>query len=155
MHRFIDLCRAILISPECVVATSGLFILSEHSQWLVPIITRLDGAEAIKWTAGVPILVLGLLINDTRELLFPPEDESKNLLSEWPDYWRLKNRFIASLFWSFAFACIGGVSWLVGQPAKSTQALALLITALVGSGVVYWLVYAARIKIREIFRGRK
>jgi hypothetical protein len=153
MKRILEFARAIFISPEFLVLLAGILLVTFGEILLNSMLSRLNGMEAIKYLAAFPVAVLVLSFKDANQLLFPSE-EKMDLLSGWQNYWRFKIVVIAACIWAVVYACLAVCSWVFGNPDKSSYALAVLLTSIVGSGVTYWSVFNARIKIREILKGR-
>ena len=154
MQRKLDLLRAVFVSPEFCVIVYGLYLATADIAAIRHLMSRIEGAEVIKYLALIPVAILALLVKDVQELLSPKDKTHADHLNSWPDYWRLKNRVIASLIWSFLFACMAIVAWTVGKPDKNIPAFVCLLASLVGTAFTYWTVYCARIRLLEILRGQ-
>lgn len=150
MKRFIDIARALLISPEalCLVTPFVLWVY-----WPAPaelIATQIKGD--LKWGWGVSLAVpagfLGTCYTLGTDVLWP--QGAGKVLLEWPNYWMLKSRVIAALiFCALALLIVSvGCYWIA--EAKSSLGAILILAGWLSSAAALASVALARWKIREI-----
>lgn len=150
MKYLFEYLRAIIISFEFLFIILGI---SFGVWWQEPIAAlgvRLNSSEEmLKYLSFVP-LGLGIsCLNESRKLLFPDHDR-KEILHEWPNYWKLRVVFNVTFIYSCLFALAGLIAWFLSFSTKNPHHLSFIIFSILGSLSVTISVYWARVNMDEI-----
>ena len=109
--------------------------------------------DKIKWIALLPIGLVALVFKSSSSLLFPDKDK-REIITDFPDFWILRNMLSVTQFYSVFFAAIGVFAWLL-DTSKNTSLLILnLLAAVIGSGINYWNFHKALATINIIFSSK-
>jgi len=133
LKELIDSARRIVISPEFLVVALALWVMYEEPQWLTGVSNALSAApDGVKYLAVVPVAVAAWCIQQSRAILFPPED-SKGLLQEWPKFKKLKERVLIGLAYQVVFCTLGIGAWVVSPNLSNGTSIIVMAMAIVGS----------------------
>ncbi len=153
-HRLLDIARVYLVSPEFAVLVLSCAVLVFY-----PKPVTFFGSEIIRQGSVlqyIALLPIGLLITSYRlskDILGPLEGEKNRVLYEWPNYWRLKVRALAALFFCLGAAITGVILWVfkthIPPGLLGTGFVAAIMIALI-STITLFLGY---LRLREILRG--
>lgn len=151
MKWFLEFIRAFFVSPEMLVCVSGVAATISLSRF--PDLTPpgvLTNNDFVKHLALLPSAILIWVTTTARKVIFPQKDIS-NWLQSWPDYYKLKTCVFAAFTWNIAYAATGLFLWggvLANHPLLMGT---MLLSSVVGAGVVGFTVYSAGITINETF----
>jgi len=106
-------------------------------------------AEILKWSILLPIIIAGWIVRETRALL-QQDTETVQILTGWPDYWKLKIHTWVSLVYSLLFVCMSVVPWLTQTGIRTASGLLLFLTSIAGQISVAISIYAASMRVNEI-----
>jgi hypothetical protein len=101
--------------------------------------------DKILWFSAIPVGLFVWIVATTKTLLNPPED-SKKLLLEWPDYWRLEAAATAAFIHAVGFIILSLIGTFV---AKDNESSVTILLMLVG-GIAGLSVCAASIRSAEL-----
>lgn len=151
MTRYIDFLRTVVVSFEFVVFLLwGVMFFSGYilPDWITANAVLTD--EKIKWIALLPAGIMALVFKDSSSLLFPDKD-TKEIITDFPDYGILRNLIASILLYSVVFAAMGAFAWFL-NPAKDTSRVVLtLAAAVIGAGIAYLSFHRAVSTINIIF----
>jgi len=158
MRRFLEAVRFFIFSPELVVVLLGLFANTCYYNEM----QRLFGHsnlpdEQLKFLTTIPVGLCAWSFVSGRKLLFPDKDKY-NVLQIWPDYWRLKIGFQASLVWSVIFAVSSILVWFGDWKHPSPTTWILFFASLAGSALSSLSIYNAQLHVEEetsLYKGPK
>jgi hypothetical protein len=150
MKRVWEFLKMLILSPEALIVLAFGAALKVSPQTFTKIGSMLSGnKEPIRFLAVVPFVMLGLIIKDKKDLLFP-EHAAENLLQQWPEYYLILDRYWASIIICAACGITEIIIWALNLPLTKPSVLASFIAAIVVSPVTYLLFHSATIKIRRI-----
>lgn len=151
MKTLIEFARFLIISPEFIVLLCSFVLYEFFSDYLISITLSISkNTEMIKHFALVPSFIMIAVFKKAKGLLFPEKDK-KEILQSWPDYFKLKLGFEVAILYSIVFAIIGILGWALDWTESSPLPALGLLTALVGSSIVFITIYKAEITINETF----
>lgn len=144
------LLRVVLVSLEAATLAVALLLWT----YFRPELTAAAGAisssnDVLKFVLLLPLVLVAWVATEVRQLLHEDKDTTR-LLANWPDYWRLKSHVSVALSYSFVFAGLSIVPWLLASGITGALGFLLFVTSLVGQLVVVVSVYAARLKVKEV-----
>jgi hypothetical protein len=105
--------------------------------------------EFLTYMFVAPVGIGLWVLNESRQLL-QEDKETIRLLTEWPDYPRLKVHIWVGLLYCLVFAALSLVPWAAKSGVSSGAGLLLFVASIAGQLIVAAAVYAARIKVREL-----
>jgi hypothetical protein len=151
---FFDIFRLYVISPEAlVIALSGAMVI------LYPGPAAFFGSEVsregslLQYIALLPIALLSVTFKLSKELLKPLDGANNRTLYEWPDYWRLKNRALAAIFFCLISSAGALGLWVFKTHLHHRLLGAGLIAAVVLALVSTMSLYLGYLRLREILQG--
>ena len=151
MKKVIDFTRALIISIEFVLLLIWVVLIFSKPQfpeWIISHAVFTD--EKIKWLALLPAGLMALVFKDFSGVIFPEKDKL-NIITEFPDFWKLKNIMNSALFYSIIFTIMGVIAWFL-DPKKETATLIItLAISIIGAGITYISVHNATVVINTIF----
>lgn len=155
MKLIVDYVRTIAVSPEfaVVLASSGTLWLKPDWAKAIGQIGDVKG-ELLKWLFLLPIVMLGWVFNQSHQILFP-DARNRELLDDWPDYWRLRVVCNAARFYAVLFGAMGMSVWLESTTYLGSVRMFILLTAIVGTATTALSVDGAKSAVREVLHGRK
>ena len=142
--------RVVFVSCEAVVlvlAALVWFLFRSELEVLASSLSLND--EFLKYMFVAPVGIGLWVVNESRQLL-QEDKESIRVLTEWPDYLRLKIHIWVGLLYCLTFAALSFVPWAAKSGVSSGAGLLLLLASIAGQFIVAASVYAARIKVREL-----
>lgn len=153
--RLLYVLRVILVSMEAfILAVSWLFLTYFlHSLKIFATAVELN-EEILKYLMLLPVVVAVWVINETK-LILQEDLETARILTQWPDYWKLKTHTWVSVAYTVVFAVMSLIPWVAKSGISTGHGMLLFITSIAGQ---LWLgisVYAARIRVREIIAHAK
>lgn len=141
--------RVALVSPEALVLAAALVGWTYFQTELATVAGGLAGtSDVLKVLLLLPLGLVAWVGTEVRHLLHE-DKETTRLLTNWPDYWRLKMHAFVALIYSLAFAALSVVPWLLQGGVSQPGGFLLFITSLLGQLVVVSTVYAARLRVKE------
>lgn len=105
--------------------------------------------EVLKYLMLLPAVLAVWVINETRVLL-QEDKETVRILTDWPDYWKLKTHTWVSLGYAVVFACMSLIPWVAKSGIGTGVGMLLFLTSIIGQLCLAISVYAARIRVKEI-----
>jgi hypothetical protein len=152
--KLADILRVYVISPELlVIALSGAVVL------LYPEPVALFGSEVsrensvLQYIALLPIVLLGVAFKLSNDILKPLDGANNRILYEWPDYWRLKHRAIATILFCLAASAGALGLWVFKTHLHPRLLGAGLIATVVLALVSTVSLYLGYLRLREILHG--
>lgn len=105
--------------------------------------------EKIKYLGLIPAVVFVWVFKEGRSILFPPGDK-RQILCDWPDFWRLEIIFKVALANGVLFAVVGIMAWLHKWSPPQSNAVILLGVGVLGALINAYTVYNAQIQVNKI-----
>lgn len=153
MKYIIEILRTFFVSPEFVLILMGISLCTTFSQRISSVGEWLsDSNDIIKYVGLLPVLVLIKVFPDAVIVLWP-ENDKRQLLQNWPSYWKLKIVFYVTLIYASLFGTAGFLTWIIKWDFSNKDVIIFVVqcVSVLGSIIVYLSVYNAKIKVREIF----
>jgi len=155
MKRVWEFFKMLILSPEALIVLVFGAALKVSPQTFTKIGSMLSGnKEPIRFLAFVPFVMLGLIMNGKKDLLFP-EHEAESLLQQWPEYYLILDRYWVSIIICAVCGITEIIIWALNLPLAKPSVLASFIAAIVVSPVTYLLFHNATIKIRRMLSAAK
>jgi hypothetical protein len=142
------------ISPEFLVLalSSVVFVLWPKPMLLFGLEIVREGS-VVQYMALLPAALLGVSYGLSKDMLGPLGGDKNRMLYEWPDYWRLKFRALATLLYCLT-ASIGGVGLWVFKKLLPTTLLGAGFVAVVALALISTIsLYLGYLRLREILQG--
>lgn len=157
MKRELDLLRTIVVSIEFLILLAWVIafvINAEIPDWIKANTLLTD--DKIKWLSLVPVGIMVLIFKDSSSFLFPSKDK-QDIITDFPDYWIIRNMLSATIFYAVVFSVLGLLAWMLNTSKDSSRLVITLLAAVMGSGVVYLTFHDAISTINVIFasKGKK
>ena len=151
MSRLADGLRLALLSPEVIAALGPLALLAYAPDWPSLIVKPMKEGVGFGLTAaGLVLAALAFCYREGGELIDP--SGPKAALLEWPHYYMLKARVVASLVWCvLGIGCVLAATWMAAADVTSHAAGALLVYGVLATAAAVGTVALARYRIRELF----
>jgi hypothetical protein len=154
MKRSIDFIRTIVISIEFIVVLVWSIAFFSHISIPESILSRLILTDQkIQWLALLPTGVMAIIFKESFQLIFPNKDKL-DMITNFSDFWILKNMYYATLFYSVVFSLLGIFGWMVDANHNPSLLIVTIISSLIGSSVVYISFHNAVLKINIIFSSK-
>lgn len=152
MNRLTDTLRHVVISPELLgILAVFCFLYFAPSAFDFPTKHLGEGIGFGLGAAGVASGCLAFCYQEGATILEP--SGTGRVLLDWPGYFLLKNRVIASMCWCvFGVAGALAATWLVASGVGANGGAALLVASLLASVVSLASIALARLRIREILQ---
>lgn len=148
--RTIYLFQVIFVSVEALVLATTLLALSYFGYELETLASSLSlNEEVLKYLTLLPAGLAAWIIIETRVLL-QEDTETIRILTDWPDYWKLKTHTWVSLGYAVFFTLMSLVPWMTTSGISTGTGLLLFIAGTVGQLYLAASVYAAGIRVKEI-----
>lgn len=148
--RSIYFIRVLFISVEAfLIALAGYILISHrsHADALARSISIND--DILKALNLIPLGLAIWIFTESKKLVFEKESHAK-VLTEWPDYWKLKCHIFASLVYAVVFTTISLAPWLDKQGISIGSGLVLFLLGFGGQVVVAASIYGAGFQMNEI-----
>lgn len=153
--RTLYLLRVILVSVEALILAGTWVAFSYFWREIESLASSLSlNDEVLKFLMLMPIALAVWIINEARVLL-QEDKETVRILTDWPDYWRLKAHTWASLGYAVVFAFISIIPWAAKSGISTGTGLLLFAASILGQLSLAISVYAARIRVQEIIAHAK
>ncbi len=150
ISRIKEYLSAGIISFEFLVLVIGLAGVVAWPELVASISSKISSDAAfLKHFALFPIGLAVWIFSEVRKLLLP-EPNVKEILLEWPEYWRLKIHFHVTLMYSIIFSIFGVITWALKLTVREPTGFVILTVSVVGQLIVAISVYLARISAEEI-----
>lgn len=147
--RFLFWLRVAVVSLEAFLLGSAWLAWSQYRDVLVSLAEATSpSAGLLNYLLGLPLALFAWIAHESRQLLHE-DKQTTQVLTAWPDYWRLKVHIWVALCYALLFAIASIAPWMVGTGISCASGLLLCTLGLVGQLVVCASVYAARFRVRE------
>ena len=150
MKRLVDGIRLSLLSPEMVAALLPFIVRLYVPDWASVLVKPMkDGPMFGLAAAGLALAAAAFCYREGGDILEP--SGTKAVLLEWPGYFMLKARVVASLAW-----CVAGIgaalaaTWMVASDVAPQLGVAALVAGVLAAAVSAATVALARYRIREL-----
>jgi hypothetical protein len=148
--RALYLLRVVFVSPEAFILASTWLIFMYFGSEFNSLATSLSlNDEVLKYLMLMPAVLAVWIINEAR-ILLQEDKETIRILTNWPDYWKLKTHTWVSLGYAVVFVFTSLIPWAAKSGIGTGIGLLLFIASIVGQLSLAITVYAARIRIKEI-----
>lgn len=148
--RILYVLRVCFISIEALVLASAWLSFSYFiSEFQVFASTLALNDEVLKYLMLLPAALAVWVINEARVLL-QEDKETVRILTDWPDYWKLKTHTWVSLGYAVVFAFISLIPWVIKSGISTGIGMLLFLASIMGQLCLAISVYAARIRVKEI-----
>lgn len=147
--------RVVLVSFEALILAGTWLAFSYFGSEFESLATSLSlNDEVLKFLMLMPIALAVWIINEARVLL-QEDKETVRILTDWPDYWRLKVHTWTSLGYAVVFAFMSLIPWTAKSGIGTGTGLLLFAASILGQLSLAISVYAARIRVKEIIAHAK
>lgn len=155
MNRVKDNLVSVFVSFEFLIFLGTLLAYPLFSDRIAALAAQLgDDSEKIKWLALIPVALLGWMIANAKELLFP-EAPNAELLHDWPDYVMVKDRHIISLVSGALCSAFSVGVWMFCAVSTNALAFTVLTASILISIATFASYHLATVKIRNILNAQK
>ena len=142
--------RVFFVSAEALVLVgTWLAYVRFGSELESAAISLLLNEEVVKYLMLLPTALAVWIIKETRVLL-QEDKETILILTDWPDYWKLKVHTWVSLGYAILFAFISLLPWIAKSGIGNGTGLLLFVASLIGQLTLAVSIYNARIRVKEI-----
>lgn len=148
--RFLYFLRAFFISPEFLLIALACYLFHQ------PIINNaiieiqiFKESEFAKWLAIAPISLGIFNIKSIKASNFLKED-SKRIILEWPNYWKIKIHLLISFIYSVVFILISAYALIFFTKDKIPFFTYIFIIGFIGECILYTTIHFAEDKILEL-----
>lgn len=153
--RTLYVLRIGLVSVEALILASAWLAFSYfNSQFQAFAASLALNDEVLKYLMLLPAALAVWVINETRVLL-QEDKETVRILTDWPDYWKLKTHTWISLGYAVVFAFMSLIPWAAKSGISTGIGMLLFLASIVGQLCLAISVYAARIRVKEIIAHAK
>lgn len=154
MHALYVL-RVALVSVEALIlAITWLAFSYFNSEFQTFAASLALNDEVLKYLMLLPAALAVWVINESRVLL-QEDQETVRILTDWPDYWKLKTHTWISLGYAVVFAFMSLIPWVAKSGISTGIGILLFLASIVGQLCLAISVYAARIRVKEIIAHTK
>jgi len=151
MKKLLEILRFFFVSPEFVLILLAIVLYKYFNDFIFNFTEPLrKNSEAIRYLSLMPAGLAVWIFTKGKSLLFPEKDK-KEILHNWPDYWKLRLGFDVSLFYSGLFVLTGFISWVLDWSIKDSLPVMMSLTSVLGSAIVCYTVYKSQITVNELF----
>ncbi|WP_312568479.1 hypothetical protein [Comamonas sp.] len=142
--------RVFLISPEFLLIISAYYFFPESKLTeLIKEIEIFSGNEFSKWLVLAPVS-LGLFnIKSIKASNFLKEDK-RNIILEWPDYWKFKIHLLVSFIYSIFFVFISIYPLILFKNTDSIYYTYIFLVGFVGECILFCTIHFAEDKLLEV-----
>lgn len=154
MRRLADGLRLALLSPEVVAALAPFALLVCAPEWPSVLVKLMKEGVGFGLTAaGLVLAACAFCYKEGGDLIDPTGP--KAVLLEWPHYYMLKARVVASLVWcALGMGCVLMATWMAAADVRPHVAGALLVSGVLAPAVSVGTLALARYRIRELISQR-
>ena len=151
MSKVKDVLRFLFISPEFMIllAIAGVYLTyPDPLSWVGAALKA--NSDALAYWPTIPIGLTVYAFSRGGKLLHPREAESNRDIYDWPDFWRLKSRVIASVVICSLASLLALFTWLA---ADQLSMAAIGIGAVLSMSIAAtstFLLYLAWLRMREL-----
>jgi hypothetical protein len=150
VKRLVDSIRLLLLSPEIIAALLPFVVHLYIPDWANVLVKPMrEGLTFGLSAAGLALAATAFCYKEGGDILDP--SGAKSVLLEWPGYYMLKARVVASLAW-----CIVGIgaallaTWLVASNVALQLGATVLVAGVLSVAVSAASIALARYHIREL-----
>jgi hypothetical protein len=151
LRRLIDILRLCLISFEAVFVLAIVVYLYYFPSFFIDIGVKFKtNNEVWKLLPGIPLLYASVSIGLSWKVLIPSDNSKTKILYQWPEYWRLKYRVVAS-FIICGMAAIGSIIiWVWSNDLSECTIGTIFISSMVVPVPSIFTQFLAAFKVREL-----
>lgn len=154
MDRTKDFLVALFLGPEVATVLVIVIIRYAFASTIDAIGEAIVVRDApIQYLAGVPAIVLGYVVAERKQLLFP-ESAANEILQEWPDYHSIVTRYYLTFGWALLATAIGVGCWAFGE-LSDVNCLIALLGAVLLSLATFVPFFHATYKLKRLLEGRE
>lgn len=140
----------IIISFEFLFIVLGICVSLVWEKPMLMIYAHLNATEdVLKYITFVPVCLGIWSVTQSRKLLFP-DHEKKQILHQWPDYWKLRVRFNVTFLYACLFAISGISCWVFLVSTLPAIYFSVMFFSILGAISVAISIYWARVNLDEI-----
>jgi hypothetical protein len=154
IRKLVEILRVYIISPEMLVIA-----LSFAAVLLYPEQVALWGMEVsredskLQYIALIPVALLGVAYTLSKDILKPLDGMTNRILYEWDNYWQLKYRTLAALFFCLSSA-VSAIGLWVFKTRVPSELLGVGLTCTIMLALVSTVsLYLGYLRLREILQG--
>jgi hypothetical protein len=150
MKRLVDGIRLSLLSPEVVAALLPFVVLLYEPNWASVLVRPMkEGLTFGLTAAGLALAAAAFCYREGGDILEP--SGAKAVLLEWPGYFMLKVRVIASLTWcAIAIGAALAATWMVASDVAPQLGATVLVAGVLAAAASAASIALARYRIREL-----
>jgi len=153
-RKILDIVRLFLISPEFFVLVLFWDLFSLYPKPMILLGSEIvREGSMVQYIALLPVALLTMAYSLSKDALRPLDGDKNRLLYEWPEYWRLKFRALAALFFCLV-ASAGSIGLWVFKMLLAPSLLGVGFAAAVVLALVSTTsLYLGYLRLREILQG--
>ncbi len=154
IQKLTDILRIYIISPEALtIAISWLILMFYPRPMNILGQEIIDKDSMIQYIALLPVALLIKAFALSKDTLGPLDIPNNKLLYEWKDYWRLKQRVLATLLFCIV-ASINSIGLWIFKTYVRPELLGFgLISSIALSLTSTVTLYLGYLRLREILQG--
>lgn len=151
MKRFLDIIKALIISPEM-----GFVILFFSLAYLKPdVLLNLSSKvntndETIKFWALVPVSITIYFVTQRDDLLFPKEERLQEILNEWDGYHLLLDRYWICIFWGGLGSLLTLAIWLFKGDLSTSIIFSMFFGGIITPTITFLTFFSATITLKRL-----
>ncbi|MBN3804931.1 hypothetical protein GXB81_18005 [Paraburkholderia sp. Ac-20336] len=149
MKKLLETIRTFFVSPELALVICGVYLQEKFSKQIEHALLHVHIPDDLfKWAIAIPGVLLCWSLVSGRKILFPEKDKS-SILQKWPDYWKLRICFHATLSWNIIFLMISIYAWTNDWTKPSSIHFVALAVSILGSAFCSLSLYNAQTRVEE------
>ncbi len=149
--KIIELIKIIFISFEAVFVLALVLVFQYFPDALQNVGHQFKtNSDVWKFIPTVPLIICGFSIQYAWKILNPISSSSNRILHEWPGYWKLKLRVVASIFICIFCVLAAVVVWIYASGLSERMTGAIFIASCGVALIVASHELLAAFKIREL-----
>lgn len=151
IKQLLDFLRFILISPETLILLVIIVCSHYFPSYFVIIGSSVKKySDVWRWMPGIPGFCAAVSYKLYWKILTPLDNSNTKALYEWPEYWKLKHRVVATLIICVMITIASIIIWFFSDNF-SDYSLGIIFASLVAVPVVSLLCeLLAAIRVREL-----
>ncbi|MEZ8251597.1 hypothetical protein AB6C72_25485 [Vibrio splendidus] len=151
MKRLADIIRFSIISPEFLVLLLSIAITYNFPEFFELVGQKLKGNDELwKFIPTLPFVFVGVTFKISQKLHAPLENTSNKQLYEWSSFNKITDRIIASYLIAILCSAASFSIWFFISDLSEVVLGAILLNAIVISGLTAFQIFLAAQKIRQI-----
>lgn len=151
MKRFLDILRAIVISPEMLFLAAFSLFAHLNQSYIISIASKTNtNEETIKYLALVPPSIIVFLYMRRDDLLFIDNHPKHNLIQEWPNFHMLLDRYWICILWGILGSVATVPIWIFNGDLSAINIFYLFFSGIITPIISLLTFFSATITIKRI-----